>query len=82
MRRKYRKDPIETARERLSAVDSEVIESLVNEGYSYQEAVQIAVTEMWGVREIDGEVWGTQTYCDVLHPQGFERRFGRFQERE
>ena len=62
---------------RLRAIDPEVVRQLMEEGLSYSEALLVAATEMNGTTEDEeGNVWGTQTYCDALNPRGFRRRFG------
>jgi len=78
IRGRYNEDPIERAEMRWRAIDNREVEQLMSEGLSYQEALLYAATTMDGVREKeDGEVLGTQTYCDTLHPKSFRERFGR-----
>ena len=67
---------------RLRSIDPKAVKKIMREhGCSWEEALLVAATEMEGVREEDGEVWGTQTYCDELDPGGFMGRFGRGRRR-
>jgi len=82
MKRRARHDTIGEAEMRFNAIDPEIVKQLMEDGLSYPEALRIAATEMNGTTEDEeGNVWGTQTYCDALNPKKFRRRF-RGRERE
>lgn len=60
-----------------------LVQSLVAEGLSESQAVQVAATEMEGVAEnLNGTVHGFQTYCNILgYPEDLQPSVGAEQGR-
>jgi hypothetical protein len=52
----------------VEAYDSSIVEQLMADGYSHEQAVYIASTEMEGAPEnIRGGIHSRQTYCNILN---------------
>jgi hypothetical protein len=49
--------------------DPAILEELMQMGYTYEQALVIATTEMDGASETKGMVHSMQTYCNILNEE-------------